>query len=147
VPSDWSAYVNARFGFAFSYPPSLRVVESQDPGEGARLLRLRLLGPAEDAPLVRERVPGHFALEVFANPHRLAPQPWLEAHGWPFGPQGTTLAPITVGGRAALEVSTGRMLAPNRYIYVATEHVMIRLAPIGRDAEAILHSFSLRNTP
>jgi hypothetical protein len=139
--------VHARFGFAFRYPPSLRIVESQDEGAGIRLLLLRLLGPEQDAPLVRERLPGHFALEVFANPHRLAPQHWLDAHGWPFGTQGTTLAPITVGGLAALDVSTGRMLAPNRYIYVATEHVMIRLAPIGRDAEAILHSFSLRNTP
>jgi hypothetical protein len=125
----------------------LSVVESQDAGEGARLLRLRLLGPEKDDPLLRERFPGHFALEVFANPHRLAPQHWLEAHGWPFGTQGTTLAPITVGGRAALDVSTGRMLSPNRYIYVATAHVMIRLTPIGRDAEAILHSFSLLNPP
>lgn len=147
VPPDWRSYVNERFGFAFRYPPSLSVVESQGEGEGARLLLLRLRGPEKDDPLLRDRLPGHFALEVFANPHRLAPQNWLDAHGWPFGTRGNTLATITVGGLAALDVSTGRMLSPNRYIYLATEHFMIRLTPIGRDAEAILHSFSLLKIP
>jgi hypothetical protein len=139
--------VNERFGFAFHYPPALRVVESQGDGTGARLLQLRLLGAEHDDPLLRDRFPGHFALEVFANPRRLALPDWLDEHGWPFGKHGSTLAAITVGGIAALDMSTGRMLSPNRYIYLATDGFIIRLTPLGLASETILHSFRVLHTP
>ena len=140
---SWQTYVNKDFGFSIDYPPSVTVVESRTNGHGSLLLSVRLLGPEETSPVLRDRAPGRFALAVFANRERLALAAWLDANGWPFGAGLGDASSIEIGGAAALDIATGRMLAPNRYIYVASNGVIIRMAPIGSESERILNSFRL----
>lgn len=143
APDAWLTYVSNEFGFALDYPPYLSVVENRGDDDHFLLLRVRLLGPEASDPVLREHGPGEFALEVFANPEELELRAWLDTHGWPFGKKPDTASSIEIGGKPALEITTGRMLAPNRYIYLSLNGTVIRMAPIGPQSARILNSFRL----
>lgn len=139
--SSTKAYSNSKQRFSFDYPSAWVVVEDA-PADGA-LFSMRLLTPDEDVPVMRERSPGSFALAVFANPQRLTVHQWLDAQGWPFGTERTTRE-TSVAGKQALDVSTGRMFAPNRFIYLADGNRIFRLSPLAEKSQIIMSSFKLR---
>jgi hypothetical protein len=133
-------YTNEQFGFSFDYPASWSVQE-RSAGDRSKLLTLRLLSPDEDVEVLRDYSPGSFAIEVFANPGQLELRDWLDQQGWPFGESGRSVTATSVGGLPALEIATGKMFAPNRFIYVAAHGVIVRLAPLAAQSQAILRSF------
>ena len=132
-------YASAQFEFSFDYPASWRVQERS--ASGSALLSLKLLSHDEDIDVLRERSPGSFAVEVFANPRQLELREWLDEHGWPFGEADRSVTATSIGGRPALEIATGKMFAPNRFIYVGAHGVIVRLAPLAAQSPAILRSF------
>ena len=131
-------YSNTQYRFSFEYPSSWILTEDT-PLDGA-LLAVRLLRPDENVPIMRERSPGSFALAVFANPQRLPIRTWLDSKGWPFGTERITRE-ISVTGKAALDVSTTRMFAPNHFIYLAEGDQVFRMSPIAEGSLAVLMSF------
>jgi hypothetical protein len=133
-------YTSERFRFSFDYPASWSVQEHAA-SDGSRLLTLKLLSRDEDLDVLRDYSPGSFGIEIFANPGRLEVRDWLDEHGWPFGEAGRSVTATSVGGLPALEIATGRMFAPNRFIYVAAHGVVLRLAPLAAESHAILRSF------
>jgi PsbP-like protein len=139
--SSTKVYSNSKQRFSFDYPSAWVVIEDA-PADGA-LFSMRLLTPDENVPVMRERSPGSFALAVFANPQRLAVHEWLDAQGWPFGTERTTRE-TSVAGKPALDVSTGRMFAPNRFIYLADGNRIVRLSPLAEQSQIIMSSFRLR---
>lgn len=144
VPSMAAAatrtYRSEQFRFSFDYPASWSVQE-QSSGDSSKLLTLRLLTQDQDVDVLRDYSPGSFGVEVFANPQQLELREWLDRHGWPFGDSGRSVTAAHIGGRPALEIATGKMYAPNRYIYVAAHGVVIRMAPLAAQSQAILRSF------
>jgi hypothetical protein len=102
---------------------------------------LKLLSRDENVDVSRDYSPGSFGIEVFANPRQLELRDWLDAHGWPFGESGRSVTATSIGGLPALEIATGKMFAPNRFIYVAAHGVIVRLAPLAAQSQAVLRSF------
>jgi photosystem II reaction center protein PsbP len=133
-------YKSEQFGFSFDYPASWSVQQGS-PSDRSQLLSLKLLSRDQNVDVMRDYSPGSFAIEVFANPGQLEVRDWLDEHGWPFGESGRSVTATSIGGLPALEVATGKMLAPNRFIYVAAHDVIVRLAPLAAQSPAILRSF------
>ena len=133
-------YTSEQFKFSFDYPASWSLREDRA-ASGSKLLTLRLLSREQDIEVLRERSPGSFAVEVFANPGRLQLRAWLDQHGWPFGEAGRSVTATSIGGQPALEIATQKMFAPNRFIYVDAHGVIVRLAPLAAQSPAILRSF------
>jgi hypothetical protein len=133
-------YTSEQFGFSFDYPASWSLQE-HSAGDRSKLLSLKLLSPDEDRDVLRDYSPGSFGVEVFANPGQLELRAWLDEHGWPFGESGRSVTATSIGGRPALEIATAKMFAPNRFIYVAGPGVVVRLAPLAAQSQAVLRSF------
>jgi hypothetical protein len=133
------SYNNARFGFAFDYPASWSVVESQGSPSGA-ILSLKLLSPDENVPVRRDYSPGSVSIEMFANPTRQPLRKWLDEHGWPFDAAGRSVTETSLGGLPALEVATGKMFAPNRFIYVARKDWVLRMSALAPDSQIVVQS-------
>lgn len=133
------SYNNARFGFAFDYPASWSVVESQGSPSGA-ILSLKLLSPDENVPVRRDYSPGSVSIEMFANSTRQPLRKWLDEHGWPFDAAGRSISQTSLGGVPAMEVTTGKMFAPNRFIYVARKDWVLRLSALAPDSQVVLQS-------
>jgi hypothetical protein len=133
-------YTSEQFGFSFDYPASWSLQE-QSASDRSKLLSLKLLSRDEDRDVLRDYSPGSFAVEVFANPRQLQLRDWLDQHGWPFGESGRSATPTSIGGRPALEIATAKMFAPNRFVYVAAHGVVLRLAPLAAQSQAVLRSF------
>lgn len=141
--NERKSYVNDKYGFAIDYPSALIFVESERQHYSESLLfsfQLLSLPLAKDL-LLRDRVPGQFALQVFANPQNLSLDEWLDVQGWPFGIKAESAMNIEINGLFGLDVSSGQMLAPNRYVYLLVGSFIIRMVPIGAPSENILHSF------
>ena len=133
-------YRSEQFKFSFDYPASWSIREDSK-RDRSQLLILKLLSPDQNVDVLRDYSPGSFAIEVFANPRRLALRAWLDAHGWPFGEGGRSVTATSVGGVPALEIATGKMYAPNHFIYVAADGVVLRVAPLAAQSQEILRSF------
>ena len=134
-------YTSEQFGFSFDFPASWSVQERSVRDGSDLLLNLKLLSPDENVDVLRDYSPGSFGIEVFPNPKRLELRNWLDEHGWPFGQSGRSVTAMSVGGRPALEVATAKMFAPNRFIYVAADGFVLRLAPLAVESQAVLRSF------
>jgi hypothetical protein len=140
--AGWRSYTSEEFRFAFEYPTELIAAEIRETESSSSepIFKVRVLGPEEAAPELRPYAIGRFSVDVLANPRKLAVRDWLDTHGWPFGPENRG-RPAEVGGLPALDVTTGRELAPNRFFYVSRDDVVLRIAPIGAESERILESF------
>jgi hypothetical protein len=130
---------NDRYGFGFDYPASWSVVESQGSQSGA-MLSLKLLSPDENVPVRRDYSPGSVSIEIFANPTRQPLRAWLDQHGWPFDASGRSVTQTSLGGLPALEVTTGKMFAPNRFIYVARKDWVLRMSALEPDSQIVVQS-------
>ncbi len=133
-------YTSKQFKFSFDYPASWSVREGST-GERSKLLVLKLLSRDEDLDVLREYSPGSFGVEVFANPRQLELRQWLDENGWPFGDSARSVSATSIGGLPALEIATGKMYAPNRFVYVTANGVVVRLAPVAAQSQEILRSF------
>lgn len=133
-------YTSEQFGFSFDYPASWSLQE-HSATDRSKLQTLKLLSRDEDVDVLRDYSPGSFGIEVFPNPGQLELRDWLDQHGWPFGERGRSVTATSIGGRPALEIATAKMFAPNRFIYVAAHGVVVRLAPLAAQSQAILRSF------
>jgi hypothetical protein len=133
-------YKSEQFKFSFDYPAAWSVQESST-SDRSKLLVLKLLSQDEDVDVLRDYSPGSFGIEVLANPRRLELRDWLDQHGWPFNEGSRSVTATSVGGLPALDIATGKMYAPNRFIYVAAHGVVIRMAPLAAQSQAILRSF------
>jgi hypothetical protein len=133
-------YRSEQFQFSFDYPASWSIKEDSK-RDRSQLLILKLLSRDQNVEVLRDYSPGSFAIEVFANPRRLELRDWLDEHGWPFGEGGRSVTATSVGGLPALEIATGKMYAPNRFIYVAADGVVLRVAPLAAQSQEILRSF------
>jgi hypothetical protein len=138
VPSK--TYKSEQFKFSFDYPASWSLQEGSTP-DRSQLLSLKLLSPDENVDVLRDYSPGSFGIEVFANPRQLELRDWFDEHGWPFGESGRSVTATSIGGLPALEIATGKMFAPNRFIYVAAHGVIVRLAPLAAQSQAVVRSF------
>lgn len=134
------SYKNDRYGFAFDYPASWAVVEKHELQSNAALLSVKLLSPDEDIPVRRDYSPGSVSIEVFANPAQQPVREWLDKNGWPFDATGRSTATTAIGGLPALEVTTGKMFAPNRFTYVANKNWIFRLSTIAPESEMVVRS-------
>lgn len=132
-------YVNKRYGFAFDYPASWSLVAGKRVHQGV-VLSLRLLSQDENIPVMRDYSPGSFSIEVWANPDRRPLREWLDEHGWPFEDADRSVTAGSLHGRPSLEVSTGKMFAPNRFIYVANKEWVLRMSTLAPDAPAVVQS-------
>jgi hypothetical protein len=133
-------YTSKQLKFSFDYPASWSIHE-RSAKDSSTLLSLKLLTREENIDVLRDYSPGSFAIEVYANPKRLQLRDWLNQHGWPFPEPGRSVTTTSIGGLSALEVATGKMFAPNRFIYVTAHGVVLRLAPLATESQEILRSF------
>jgi hypothetical protein len=133
-------YTSEQFKFSFDYPASWSVQEGST-SDPSQLLSLKLLSRDENVDVLRDYSPGSFGIEIFTNPRRLELRDWLDERGWPFGESGRSVTATSIGGLPALEITTGKMFAPNRFIYVAAHGVIVRLAPLAAQSQAVLRSF------
>ncbi len=141
----WRTYSNPRLAFSFDHPATWTVIESDRPEMTDAVFVVKMLSPDLDVPVMRERTPGSFMVEVFANPRQLSTQASLDARGWPFG-NDRSVTPTTIAGVTALDISTGRMFAPNRYMYIARNGCLFRLSPLAAESQKILESFRFESS-
>jgi hypothetical protein len=137
---DRKSYNNDRFGLAFDYPASWSLVEKPGSQSSGAMLSLKLLSPDEDVPVRRDYSPGSVSIEMFGNPTRQPLRKWLDQHGWPFDAAGRSVTETSLGGLPALEVATGKMFAPNRFIYVARKDWVLRLSALAPDSQVVVQS-------
>ncbi len=139
----WQTYTNDKYGFVIDYPASLILVEDKLLPTNLLVFSFRLLSSSLLAgdPLLRDREPGQFALQVFSNPKDLSLSEWLDREGWPLGLKADNAVSIEINGLMGLDISSGRMLAPNRFVYLPLGAFIIRMMPIAYPSEQILKSF------
>lgn len=139
----WKTYTNDKYGFVIDYPASLILIEDKLPPTNLLVFSFRLLSSSLLAsdPLLREREPGQFSLQVFSNPKNMSLSVWLDREGWPLGLKADNAVSIDINGLMGLDISSGRMLAPNRFVYLSLGGFIIRMVPIAYPSEQILQSF------
>jgi hypothetical protein len=144
-PHEWRVWRDEQYGFQLRYPKDVVVLpESQKaPADGPRSLRrVRFQHETIAAGAFADREPARFSIEVFENSRRESLRGWLMTHGRL--PPGAEVTSINVAGaREALRVALRQALAPNEFVYAASERYVYALTPLGEHGEDMLASFLL----
>ena len=145
TPHEWKVWRDEQYGFELRYPTDVVVLpESQKaPSGGPRSLRrVRFQHETIAAGAFADREPARFSIEVFENSHRESLRGWLRIYGRL--PPGAEVTSINVAGaREALRVALRQALAPNEFVYAASERYVYALTPLGEHGEDMLASFLL----
>ncbi len=145
TPGEWRVWTDEDYRFHLRYPRDLVVLPEphSPPAGGPRSLRrVRFQDQKIAAGAFADREPARFSVEVFDNRQRESLSAWLKSHGRL--PSGATVTSVDVAGaQEALKIALRQMLAPNEFVYVASDRYVYALTPLGEHAEEMLASFRL----
>jgi hypothetical protein len=145
----WQMYNNPTYGFAIEYPKGyviLKEVTLPTPTQPPAVQRVRLQRKDIAAGHFADLEPPVLTIHVFARSSGRSLREWLDSFG--LLPPGSEVAPVQLqGAHEGLRVALRQQLAPNEFLYFATDRYVYGLIPFGPEGEKMLTSFRLTRTP
>jgi hypothetical protein len=146
---DWQMHNDPTYGFAIEYPKGyviLKEVTFPTPTQPAAVQRVRFQQKDIAAGQFADREPPMLTIQVFQRPSGRSLRDWLNSFG--LLPPGSEIAAIQLpGAREGVRVALRQQLAPNEFLYFATDQYVYGLIPFGPESEKMLASFRLIVTP
>jgi hypothetical protein len=143
LPDGWHKYTDARFGFEIAYPDEYGIVPERNPAPFGAVKRVRF----QDKQLLSSEFvdvePPRFAVEVFEWSQPVPLADWLRSKGRL--PADATITEVTLAGaREGVRLQLRQAIAPNDFVYFASNEFVYLLTPLGEHAEAMFQSFRLQ---
>lgn len=145
----WQMHNDPTYGFAIDYPKRyviLKEVTLPTPTQPAAVQRVRFQQEDIAAGQFADLEPPMLTIQVFPRPSGRSLSDWLNSFG--LLPPGSKIAAIQLpGAREGVRVALRQQLAPNEFLYFATDQYVYGLIPFGPESEKMLASFRLIVTP
>jgi hypothetical protein len=145
TPADWRTYTDAMFGFVVSYPADLVILPEAVLPAVASPAPLRRVWFQEKTIASGEfagREPARLAIQVYDKPASMSLLDWLRSSG--LARAGASTTPVRLqGAREGLRVTLQQQVAPNDFIYLATDTHVFGLVPLGEHSDQMVASFRL----
>ncbi|MGQ0556283.1 MAG: hypothetical protein ACT4PN_10135 [Nitrospiraceae bacterium] len=145
----WQMHTDHTYGFAVEYPKGyviLKEVTLPTPTQPPAVQRVRLQRKDIAAGQFADLEPPALTIQVFPRPSGHSLREWLDSFG--LLPPGSEIASVQLqGAHEGLRVTLRQQLAPNEFLYFATDQYVYGLIPFGHEGENMLTSFRLTRTP
>ena len=145
MPADWARYADDGFGFSVAYPPDYVILPQSVLPAGAQPAPAQRVWFQEKSIAAGEfagQEPARLAIHVYAKPAGVGLSDWLRSAG--LMPAGAAAVPARLdGAREGLRVALRQQLAPNEFVYFATDKYVYQLVPLGEHSAQMLESFRL----
>ena len=145
----WQMHTDPTYGFAVGYPKDyviLKEVTLPTPTQPPAVQRVRFQQKDIAAGQFADLEPPGFTIHVFTRSSGRSLRDWLDSFG--LLPPGSEISAVRLAGASeGLRVALLQQLAPNEFIYFATDRYVYSLIPFGPESAKMLTSFRLIGTP
>ncbi|TKB66938.1 MAG: hypothetical protein E8D52_14775 [Nitrospira sp.] len=145
----WQMHTDPVYGFAIEYPKGyviLKEITLPTPNQPAAVQRVRFQQKHIAAGQFADLEPPMLTIQVFPIPSGRSLRDWLNSFG--LLPPGSEITAVQLpGAREGVRVALRQQLAPNEFLYFATDQYVYGLIPLGPENEKMLASFRLIMTP
>jgi hypothetical protein len=145
----WQMHSDPTYGFAVEYPKGyviLKEVTLPTPTQPPAVQRVRFQRKDIAAGQFADLEPPGLTIQVFARPSGRSLRDWLDSFG--LLPPGSKISAVQLpGAREGVRVALRQQLAPNEFLYFATDRYVYGLIPFGPEGLKMLTSFRLIVTP
>lgn len=145
----WQMHTDPTYGFAVEYPKEyviLKEVTLPTPTQPPAVQRVRFQQKHIAAGQFADREPPMLTIQVFSRPSGRSLHDWLNSFG--LLPPGSEITAVQLpGAREGVRVALRQQLAPNEFLYFATDQYVYGLIPFGPESAKMLASFRLIVTP
>ncbi len=146
---DWQMHTDLVYGFGIDYPNGyviLKEITLPTPTQPAAVQRVRFQRTDIAASQFADREPPMLTIQVFPRPSGRSLRDWLNSFGLLPPCSEITTAQLP-GAREGVKVALRQQLAPNEFLYFATDQYVYGLIPFGPESTKMLTSFRLIVTP
>lgn len=142
VVAEWRTYADARYGFSVRHPKEYVILpETVLATRPATIHRVRFQDEGIARGALADREPARFSIELFER-SSLSLRTWLQAHD--LLPASAVVTETRIeGATESLRVALRQQLAPNEFVYLATDRHVYRLTPLGEHSQGMLTSFRI----
>ena len=148
-PAGWLVHTDSTYGFAVGYPKDdviLKESTRPTPTQPPTVQRLRFQQKDIAAGQFADLEPPRFTIHVFTRSSGRSLRDWLDSFG--LLPPGSEISAVRLAGASeGLRVALRQQLAPNEFVYFATDKYVYSLIPFGPESAKMLTSFRLIGTP
>ena len=145
----WQMYTDPTYGFAVEYPKDYVILKETTlptPTQPPAVQRIRFQRTDIAAGQFADFEPPGFTIHVFVRSSGHSLRDWLHSFG--LLPPGSEISAVRMAGASeGVRVALRQQLAPNEFVYFATDQYVYRLIPFGPESAKILTSFRLIGTP
>ena len=145
----WLMHSDSTYGFAVRYPNDDVILKESTlpiPAQPPAVLRLRFQQKNIAAGQFADLEPPRFTIQVFTRSSGHSLRNWLHSVG--LLPPGSEVSTVRLAGASeGLKVDILQQLAPNEFVYFATDKYVYRLIPFGPEGADMLASFRLIGRP
>ncbi len=145
----WHMHTDHTYGFTVEYPTGHVILkESHLPTatQPPAVQRVRIQQKDIAAGQFADLEPPALSIQVFMRLSERSLKEWLDAFG--LLPPGSEISVVRLAGaREGMRVALRQQLAPNEFVYFATDRYVYGLIPFGPQGESMLASFRLARTP
>ena len=146
--SSWQTHIDATYGFAIGYSNDCVILKEGKltPTQLPVVQRARFQQKEIAAGQFADLEPPRFTINVFKRSSGRSLRDWLDSFG--LLPLGSEISAVQLKGAGkGLKVALRQQLAPNEFVYFATEKYVYGLIPLGPESGKMLASFRLIKTP
>ena len=144
----WQMHTDSTYGFAVEYPKGYVILKERTlptATQPAAVQRVRFQRKDIAAGQFADLEPPVLTINVFARSSGRSLREWLSSSG--LLPPGSELSAVQLpGAREGVRVALRQQLAPNEFVYCATDKYLYGLIPFGSEGEKMLASFRLTGT-
>lgn len=142
-------HTDPTYGFAVEYPKDyviLKEVALPAPTQPAAVQRVRVQRKDIAAGQFADLEPPGLTIHVFTRSSGRSLREWLDSFG--LLPPGSEMTAVRLAGASeGVRVALRQLLAPNEFVYFATDQYVYGLIPLGPEGLNMLTSFRLIGTP
>jgi hypothetical protein len=147
--ASWLMHTDSTYGFAVGYPKDYVILKEAAlpaPTQPPAVHRVRFQQKDIAAGQFAGLEPPRFSIHVFTRSSGRSLRDWLDSFG--LLPPGSEISAVWLAGASeGLRVALRQQLAPNEFVYFATDKYVYGLTPLGPKSADMLASFRLIGTP
>ena len=145
----WQMFTDPTYGFAIEYPKGYVILKEDalpTSTQPPAVQRVRFQRKDIAAGQFADLEPPVLTIQVFPRPSGRSLRDWLDS--FDLLPPGSEIAAVQLpGAREGVRVALRQQLAPNEFLYFATDQYVYGLIPFGPESAKMLTSFRLIVTP
>ncbi len=147
--AGWLMHTDSTYGFAVGYPNDCVILKEATlptPTQPPAVQRVRFQQKDIAAGQFADLEPPRFTIRVFTRSSGRSLREWLDSFG--LLPPGSEISAVRLEGASdGLRVALRQQLAPNEFVYFATDKYVYGLIPLSPESADMLASFRLIGTP